>query len=122
MIFDKRFFYQGDAQRENTKRHEELYFLCASSCKNFVFLCGKPLAGDLIYPICMPTSLKRCIHKNIQHLFGITISYKTCRYANDVSVIVFACEFGQFFAPAYCGANALVLVGRDRNTIGAATQ
>jgi hypothetical protein len=74
-------------------------------------------AGDLCHPSPMSATHKFGIHENIQHLFRITISYEPCGDTNDIGIIVFSGQFGQFFSPAYSGTNTLVLVGRDSHAI-----
>ena len=70
--------------------------------------------------VCVPPLFKICMHKYIQNLFSISITYEAGRYTDYISVIMFACQFSKFFAPANSCPDALVFIGRDGNTIGAA--
>ena len=48
----------------------------------------------------MTTAFKCGVHETVQHFFCITVSYKTGRYADDVSIIVFANQFCNLHIPA----------------------
>ncbi len=70
----------------------------------------------------MAAAFERGVHENIEHLFGIAVADQAGRYAKNVGVVMLAGQFGQFFAPADGGPDALVLVGRDGNTVGASAE
>jgi hypothetical protein len=70
----------------------------------------------------MPASFKRGIDKDIEHFFRFAIPHKSGGNANNVGVVVFACQFGYFFAPANGGPYALVFVGGNGHTVGAAAE
>ena len=58
----------------------------------------------------MAAAFESGVHENIEHLFGIAVADKAGRYAKNVGVVMFAGQFGQFFAPADGGPDALVLM------------
>ena len=68
----------------------------------------------------MPATFKSSVHKNIKHFFCIAITYKSCRNADDVGIIVFAGQLGQLFSPANGGSYAGMFISRYGNTIGTA--
>ncbi len=80
------------------------------------------LTGYLLHPVGMAAAFESGVHENIEHLFGIAVADKAGRYAKNVGVVMLAGQFGQFFAPADGGPDALVLVGRDGNTVGASAE
>ncbi len=70
----------------------------------------------------MATSFKCRGHKQVDHLFGQRKRYKTRRDANDVRIVVFAHQQRYIVLPAKSGADVLVFVCSDRNTVCAAAK
>lgn len=83
---------------------------------------GLVSAVDLFYAVEVTAAFKFGVHENVNHLFCIAVAYKTGGYANDVGVVVFAGQFGQFFTPANSGTNAMVFIGCNGHTIGTSAE
>ena len=60
-------------------------------------------------------------HKQGYHFFCVSFSYKPCRNAKNIGIVMLTAELRQLFAPANGGTDALVFVGSDGHTVGAAT-
>src|SRR5262245_39728449 len=78
--------------------------------------------GDLLYPALVTATLKRSIYEKLNHFFCITFTNKTGRNAKYIGIIMFPRKFGKFLPPTDRGTYPFVFVGRDGNTIGAATK
>lgn len=77
-------------------------------------------AAYFIDPVLVAAALKIGLDEDLHHLPRLLKSRKTGRYTDDIGIVVLADQAGHIRLKAEACPDALVLIGRHTNAVGAA--